>query len=209
MKLAVYFNLDLTLTKMSISFAEITTRVFEDIGVPPDKRDGAAYADLFFEELDAVGQTPWQRAFARYFEERGLSLDASCAAKRYVELELEAVQPAFADLVPFIRQLTQQVLVGVLTRGIGHVQRAKLDKLGLTEVLDDVVISHEVRASKADGSLFRIAEERLEAEAFVYVSTHPSDVEHAAAAGWHTMFTESQSLRDQVSSWLAESMKPL
>lgn len=204
MKLAVYFNLDLTLTKMSVPFSELTTRVFEDVGVPPAKRDGAAYADLFFEELDAGGQTPWQRAFARYFEKRSLSLDASRAAKRYVELELEAVQPAFAELVSFMRDLRQQVSVGVLTRGIGHVQRAKLDKLSLSDVLDDVVISHEVGASKDDGSLFRVAESRLEAEKFVYVSTHSSDIRAAGDVGWDGVFVEHQKLQESLTEWLSK-----
>ena len=201
--LAVYFNLDLTLTTMTVPFSEITTQVFEEVGVPPEMQDGLAFAELFFEELDGGCQTPWQRAFARYFDERDLSLDASHAANRYVELELEAVQPAFADLPPFVRQIAKQVAVGVLSRGIGHVQRAKLAKLGLSEALDDVVISHEVEASKADGSLFHVAEGRLEADAFVYVSTHSSDVEHAAAAGWHTVLAQPHELRVQVTKWLA------
>lgn len=202
--LAVFFNLDLTLTTMTTPFSEITTQVFEEVGVPPDVQDGSAFAELFFAELAGGGQTPWQRAFARYFDELQLSLDAQVAADRYVELELEAVEPAFADAASFVQTLAEQVPVGVLTRGIGHVQRAKLDKLGLSDVLDDVVISHEVGASKADGSLFRIAEKRVEAEAFVYVSTHSSDVEYASDAGWHTVFAEPQDLREQVTKWLAE-----
>ncbi|MFP4600769.1 MAG: HAD family hydrolase [Persicimonas sp.] len=204
MKPALYFNLDLTLTEMSVPFSEITAQVFEEIGVPHGKRDGAAFAELFFEELDGGGQTPWQRAFTRYFDERDVTLDARRAAKRYVDLELDAVQPAFADLQSFVQRLTERVPVGVLTRGIGHVQLAKLDKLGLSDILDDVVISHEVGASKADGSLFRAAEERREAAAFVYVSTHSSDIRHAASAGWRTIFAEPEQLRETIIEWLSK-----
>lgn len=59
LRLGVYFNLDLTLTTMRVPFPEITMQVFEELGVPPDKRDGAAFTDLFFEELASGGQTPW------------------------------------------------------------------------------------------------------------------------------------------------------
>ncbi len=203
MILALYFNLDLTLTTMTVPFSEVTTQVFEEVGVPLEMQDESAFAELFFEELAGGGQTPWQRAFARYIDERHLSLDAHHAAKRYVELELEAVEPAFADIAAFVQQLAGKVSVGVLTRGIGHVQRAKLDKLGLSEILDDVVISHEVGASKADGSLFRTAEERLGAKEFVYVSTHASDIQHATDAGWQGVFAEAQELRESVTAWLA------
>lgn len=189
---------------MSVPFSDITSQVFEELGVPTEQRDGRAFADVFFEELDGGGQTPWERAFARYFDERHLSLDAALAARRYVELELEAVQPAIPGLVPFVRGLTQQVPVGVLTRGIGHVQRAKLDKLGLAELLDDVVISHEEGAAKEDGSLFRVAEVRRPAEEFMYVSTHASDIRHATDAGWRGLLVERESLRDEVVGWLAD-----
>lgn len=90
----------------------------------------------------------------------------------------------------------------MLTRGIGRVQRAKLGKLGLTGVLDDVVVSHEVGASKADGSLFAAAESRLRAREFVYVSTHPADVDHAANAGWHAVLAEPDDLRESITGWL-------
>ena len=190
---AIYFNLDLTLTEMARPFGVLTAQVLEEVGLPPEERDVSAYQEIIFEELDAGGQTPWTAAFARYFDRRGISADPGEAAERYVELELAAVQPAAPSLRSTFEALAGRCRVGVLTRGVGRVQRAKLEKLELVDLLDDIAISHELDAGKPDGSLFAAAEQRLSADAYTYVSTHESDVRHACDAGWTGRLVDSVS----------------
>jgi putative hydrolase of the HAD superfamily len=155
------------------------------------EREVSHYQELFFEELDSGGETPWTRAFERYFERRGLELNPDAAASRYLELELAAVRPADPSQRSTLEQLSENLPVGVLTRGVGRVQRAKIEKLQLSDVLDDIAISHELGARKSDGSLFEAARQRLSADEYVYVSTHESDVEHARQAGWKGRLVDS------------------
>ena len=63
-----------------------------------------------------------------------------------------------------IERLAERFPVGALTRGVGRVQRAKLEKLELVDLLDDIAISHELGARKSDGSLFEVAQQRLAAD---------------------------------------------
>lgn len=191
---AVYFNLDLTLTEMSRSFDDVVVAVLEGVGVPPDEADSTAVSRRFFERFRDLEPRPWEGAFGAHFDEAGIDASPEAAARRLQTLEVDAVHPAVDDLPSLVRDLQTRHSVGVLTSGLVDVQRRKLAKLGLDDVLDDVAISYERNATKESGGLFRAAEAELEADEYVYVSTHESDVEAAREAGWRAVLAGPRDL---------------
>lgn len=75
--------------------------------------------------------------------------------------------------------------VGVVTGGHGPVQRRKLDRAGLSSVVDLVVSPVEARAFKPDPALLRLAARTLPAERYVVVGDSvEGDLEPALALGF-------------------------
>jgi putative hydrolase of the HAD superfamily len=111
------------------------------------------------------------------------------------ERELAACEPpagAGADL----GRLAGSHRLGVLTNGVPAWQRAKLDASGLAEHFDAVVVSYEAGAHKPAAAPYRLAEERLPADAYAMVGDSDDDVEGAAAAGWSARRYEGEGFGD-------------
>lgn len=193
---ALYFNLDLTLTRMDRDFGDIVVRTLREAGVSDDSLDAAELSDLFFSYFTRLEPDPRVRAFADYFERHGVDADPERAAARWGELELAAVEPVDERLPAVLETLGETFHVGVLTSGLTDLQHAKLEKLGVTAHLADVLVSYEVGETKESGGLFAAAESRVDAEAYAYVSTSESDIEAARTAGWTTVDREFPELAD-------------
>jgi putative hydrolase of the HAD superfamily len=83
------------------------------------------------------------------------------------------------------------VRIGVVTNGWPEVQTACLKGCGLTQLVDDVVISKAVGLSKPDPDIYRLALERLGVEAAVtwFVGDSPrNDVTGPQAVGLRAAF---------------------
>lgn len=193
---AVYFNLDLTLTRMETEFDAITVETLREAGVPEEDVEPELLTWLFFDHFSAFESEPRRKAFADYFDQYDVDADPTAAAKQYEETELATVEPVVSDIEATLDALGEAFQVGVLTRGQTSLQRAKIEKLGIEDVLDDVVISEAVERHKEDGGLFEAAEERLEADRYVYFSNSESDIEAAERAGWDTVKAEFEELGD-------------
>lgn len=166
---AVFFDLDDTLIDRAGAFA----RYLEDLlcrhpaVFPPERRDtdvatlhaldGRGYTDraLFFRQVTL--------AFP------GLSLSAEALWEDFAHR-----LPSFIQPQPGIRALVEWVkarfTVVVVSNGSSRMQRAKLARAGLEDVLPDVFLSGEVGASKPDPRIFTAA--------LAHVGCAPAEVLH-------------------------------
>jgi len=205
---AVYFNLDLTLTRMERPFDALIVEVLQNADVPDSEIDPTRQANLFFDRFLDLEEDPLVDSYRAYFEETEADVELSpeVAAELQKQLEVDAVRPAVEDLPDLIEAVGEEYAVGVLTSGLPDLQRAKLAKLGIEESLDDVVISYERDATKASGDLFAAAEEGADAQAFLYVSNHDSDIESAEAAGWNALHADPADIADDPRDRIADAL---
>lgn len=181
------FDLDETLVHFDRSFEGIIGDTCHEIGVaPPDGLPGR-YVELFFEHLEGGAADPYHDGAADLVAEFELDLDPAGFAERYVEAELAAtyVPEPIRDA---LGALSEEFTLGVLTNGVGPVQRRKLDDHGLTDYFDDVVAATDVGVLKPDPEIFRLAMGRLPADDHVYVGDSLTyDVRPAKALGLGTV----------------------
>ncbi|NHN49061.1 HAD family hydrolase [Halostella sp. JP-L12] len=210
---AVYFNLDLTLTRMERPFDALVVETLQRADVPDPEIDPTRHSNLFFDRFLDLVPEPMAGAYEAYFDELDaeVEMDPAEAAGVQKQLEVDAVRPAVDDLPALIEAIGEEFPVGVLTSGLPDLQRAKLEKLGVLDALDDVAISYELDATKESGDLFAAAEGRLGDEesasgAYVYVSNHDSDVEAAEAAGWTAVRAEAADLADDPVGFLDDAL---
>ncbi|WP_135822444.1 HAD family hydrolase [Halostella litorea] len=195
---AVYFNLDLTLTRMERPFDALVVETLQEAGIPDPEIDATRQSNLFFDRFLDLEPEPLAGAYRAHFEELEADPDLTPeeAARFQKQLEVDAVRPAVEDLPGLVEAVADEFAVGVLTSGLPDLQRAKLEKLGIDDLLDDVAISYDLDATKESGDLFAAAADRLDASAYAYVSNHDSDREAAAAAGWATVDADAAELAD-------------
>ncbi|MGI9222807.1 MAG: YjjG family noncanonical pyrimidine nucleotidase [Woeseiaceae bacterium] len=84
---------------------------------------------------------------------------------------------AYGDLYDGAREvleaLSEQVSLGMVTNGLGEVQRSRIARLGLDEYFDAVAISAEIGAAKPDAAIFDL----------VFASLAASNPESAVMVG--------------------------
>ena len=111
---------------------------------------------------------------------------AQAAFDAYADCYRAAWTP-FPDARPALeRARAARLAVGVLTNGIGEFQRAKLERAGLTDLVDAFVPSSELPWSKPDPRPFHTACARLgsdPASTLMVGDSLPHDVHGARAAG--------------------------
>lgn len=110
---------------------------------------------------------------------------------RAVEIYRSGV-PALADtegaraLLETLRG--EGAVIAVVTDGWSRRQRAKLDSLGLTPLVDAVFVSEEVGSEKTSGEAFRLIMDRWPRRRYVYVGDNPAkDFVAANRLGWLTV----------------------
>lgn len=204
---AVYFNLDLTLTRMDRPFDALVVEVLQEAGIPDPAIDATHQSNLFFDRFLDLEPDPMVGAYRAHFEELDADPDLTpeAAAQLQQQLEVDAVRPAAEDLPALVDAVGDAYAVGVLTSGLPELQRAKLETLGIADAVDDVAISYELDATKGSGDLFAAAEDRLDAAAYAYVSNHDSDREAAKAAGWATVDADAAALADDPVAYIDDA----
>lgn len=100
------------------------------------------------------------RRFERFVAATAIDADAHRMADAFA-----AGLGACGDLYPGARSVLEELAtvarLALVTNGLGEVQRARVERLGLAHYFDAVVISAEVGAAKPDPSFFAIAFDRL------------------------------------------------
>lgn len=178
---AYWFDLDGTL----IGYERTFEALLEDcLGDEQPTAVHETYRREIFTALEGIEDAPYVRAFSALADEHGLAIDAAETARAFRERELAATV-----IVPGAREVLSATAstspVGILTNGDGEMQRAKLHRHGLDELVEAVVISNEVGVRKPAPGIFDIARERLPADSHVYIGdTYEEDVAGATDAGF-------------------------
>ncbi len=127
--------------------------------------------------------------FERFADVIGLDAAPDALAKRFV-----AELPEHGDLFPGVPELLSALhgatTLGMVTNGIGTIQRRRIDRLGLHAQLPHVAISGEVGVAKPDPAIFEhLALPRWEPERTVMIGDSlTSDIAAGAAAGIDTIW---------------------
>lgn len=185
----IHFDLDGTLLRLEGSYEELFATACETVGARPADVAAAEdfYTERFFEHFGDLTDDPYRRAVGDTVGEFGLDADPDTLARALVDAEIEAlsVPPGTRDA---LTALADGHVLGVLTNGVGDVQRAKLAAHDLATHFDAVVASHDVGALKPDPAIFECARERLPADRHVYVGDSAAhDVAPAAELGFGTV----------------------
>lgn len=148
--------------------------------------------DTYFEEvlsgITQIKENPYWRAVEVVRQEYELDVNPKKIAEIYIEKEAAAthIRPAVRQLV---ERVSSQHQTGILTNGDGRMQRQKLEKHGLANLVDTVIVSNEVGSRKPDQAIFEEAKKRLPAETFVYVGdTYDEDIVPVLEAGFTTVY---------------------
>lgn len=67
----------------------------------------------------------------------------------------------YPGVIEVLEQLSEMAVLALVTNGIGQIQRARVDRLGISRYFDAIVISGEVGASKPGSDIYRIVFDRL------------------------------------------------
>lgn len=151
----VFFDLDGTLVRYEVPFLDLVERALRESGVDPAADDVEAFAAALGEAFEAFAPDPYAAA-ARALP---AAVDPEAFAARFADVEVAAT-----ERVPGAREALERLADhrrGVLTNGIGGVQRRKLAACGLDDAVEALVASHDAGARKPDPELFAAARERL------------------------------------------------
>lgn len=181
---AVFFDLDGTLLTYDRPYEEVLAVALGGIDVPLSTALIETYTERFLEHFEGFADDPYRRGFADAFAVHGVDADPARAADRLVAAECDAtsVRDGVRTLLDWLDGRHE---VGVLTNGVGDVQRRKLEEHRLAGRFDATVVSYEVGAHKPAAAIFEAARERLPADGYVYVGDdREHDVEPAREAGF-------------------------
>lgn len=185
-----YVDLDGTLLVYDAPFAAVYADALERLGVDP--RGVEAYSEAFFAVLGDADDP-----FAAAIAETDVDVDPAAFSDAMLESETAHVRtvPKARDV---LEALAADYRLGVLTNGVGRVQRAKLEAVGLADAVEAVVVSGEVGARKPNPEIYRIAEERLPGDSFAFVADDlERDVHPAVEVGWRGIYVGDEHVGDE------------
>ncbi|MBO7743290.1 HAD family hydrolase [Paenibacillus sp. MWE-103] len=186
---AVLFDLDNTLldrTRMFGGFMDaFVARYFGHAEDPRALRARVA-------ELDMDGYKPREALFAELLDElpwaRKPDPDELAAFYRGAYLPCAALMDGAREVLARARA---KYRTGLITNGKASTQYGKLDRLGIRDAFDLILVSEEAGAKKPDPRLFAMAADGLGLRAgeCLFVGDHPAnDVEGAARFGMATVW---------------------
>ena len=158
------FLVDVFETAISIDMIRYNAALAERAGTDPESF-AAAFHAWAIPAMD--GSASIRRALTEVLRACGVAADAA-AIDRLVAADRELVDELAVlhdDVVPFLESLRG---LGVRTAFVSNCSenaRPLLDRLGLTTLVDELVLSCEVRAVKPDPAIFEVAVERLDVRA--------------------------------------------
>lgn len=105
-----------------------------------------------------------------------------------------------------MRYVSRKYKMGLITNGKTIIQYGKIDRLGIRDLFDFILVSEEAGVKKPDNRIFEMAMNKLglSPEQCLYIGDHPkNDIEGAGLAGMKTIWFEVNQ------PWRAEiSIKP-
>ena len=203
---AIFFDLDDTLTNREASL----TRYARDFGSAFRQHLGVASAPEILSVIAAADDRGYAAREAVF-----VALQTKLAWERVPALTTLAqhwesgfplATVAREGAVDTLLQLRERrVLLGIVTNGHAHIQRAKIEVLGLARHVDCVVVSGELGYHKPDARVFLKALEALDCASgdAWFVGDHPrNDILGALGAGLRPVWLTG------VHPWPAELLQP-
>lgn len=187
MTTAVYFDLDGTLCTYTVPFEALFEATVSPYGEPTDAAYGT-YVDRLLAALERCETDPYREAFEAAATATELDATPETLAREYRERELEA-SSASPAAIRTIERVAETCPTGILTNGDGRQQRAKVERHGFDESVDEIVVSGDVGAGKPDRRIFDAARDRLPADDYVFVGDdYEADIVGARDAGFRTVY---------------------
>jgi len=199
---AVVFDLDGTLARFGVEPSEALARALARRGNLPDPHwpernflSEAGYAELLEEVSDERVNGAffiygaWAEALQRYLIANGASPEqAARIVADYVQRRLESIElrSGARELMKRLKGLEGDKL-GLITNGPSGLQWAKIDRLGLREEFDKIIVSGDLGIHKPDIRVFQTMTKALHAEPHETVYIGDSlydDITGAKRAGW-------------------------
>ena len=163
----VLFDLDHTLLDSETSQTLAYEATMVDAGISDAGSHFTAYSEINAElwaevETGAIGPNDVRyRRFERFVAEQGLAADATAMADRFVE-HLGSYGELYPGAKAVLHEVRSQARLGLVTNGIGQVQRVRIGRLGIGDLFDTIVISGEVGTAKPDRAIFDLALRNLD-----------------------------------------------
>ncbi len=172
-----YVDLDGTLCTYDVPFSTIYGRALERLDVENAGFD--AFSRHFF---DVFGEASDPYATAIAATDVPVDPQSFSDSLATTEIDHTVALPGAARLLEHLGDTHQ---VGVLTNGRSSLQREKLHAIGLEGAVDALIVSSAVGAWKPDPRIYEIAEERLPADSYTFVSDDlERDLVPALERGW-------------------------
>ncbi len=163
----IFLDLDHTLFDSDSSEATAFAQTMVAAGAAEPERYSTAYQKINLELWAAVERgeiNPQQvrtRRFERLVAEQKIAADPLQMADDFVA-GLGANGNLYDGAREVIERLSGQASLALVTNGLSEVQRARIDRLGIVEYFDAIVISAEVGAAKPSAEIFDIVFEALD-----------------------------------------------
>ena len=160
------FDLDFTLFDSDVSEDRAFRYALDEAGVAWSEATLARYDEIngaLWKAVERGDLTPLDvrtRRFEELFDALELDADPEVAADAFVY-----GMGSFGELYPAARSvleaLAPSATTALVTNGLGEVQRARIERLGLDPYFDAIVISGEEGVAKPGGAIFDLTFERL------------------------------------------------
>lgn len=202
MLMTVLFDLDGTLVDHSSAAAAAVVVWAAEYGVagPEVAADWAAVSDKHYRRYQRRELSFAEQRRLRVREFLGVAVsdaEADAMFEGYVR-RYEAGWAAYDDAVPALRAVRAAGLGAVvLTNGNTAHQRYKLDRLGLTAEIDELITGDDLPATKPDPRAFQYALERVGAaptEALMVGDSLENDIRGAQAVGIQAVLIDREDL---------------
>ncbi len=170
---AVFFNLDDTLTKRTKSYQEIYDRSVEDSGIKELEDEYSSYQEEFFRYFKQNFVFPRRQAVEQLLKEKGIYTPekVECFVEAWEEAESDAVQLK-EGAIEVLEEISKDFLVGIASNGTGRLQRLKIEKLGIEEFVDSIIVASEIGYSKPERGFFEVAKKSLGDASRYFIVSH-------------------------------------
>lgn len=166
MDVTIYFDIDGTLVHCDDH--DDVTGAAESFGLAIDDEAISLYESLVDQYFQRNATDPYRQGIERWVEHYGFDADPAAFTEELKRIQIEDTDTD-GGLVETLDALADRATFGVLTNGASDMQRTKLDRHGLTDRFEDVLISGETDSMKPRDGFFEAAKERLPADRHVYV----------------------------------------
>lgn len=197
---AIIFDLDNTLLDRTRTFQNFTTSFVNTYFAHDPNADAIATRII---DLDQDGYKDKHLLFAELLEELPWLTKPDHNELmgfynvHYVKNAL--LMEHAAETMSYIRQ---KYKLGLITNGRTAIQYGKIDRLGIRDLFDFILVSEEAGVKKPDNRIFEMALNKLglRPEQCLYIGDHPTnDIEGAGKAGMKTIWFEvNQPWRDEI-----------